>query len=115
MEGKAAADDPLLSPFETCARIVGRRQKGRILSHLLEGETVFDDLCKSMPDLSSRSIKGQLRELEQDGVVVPRRVSPRKPDGIEYAVTELGHSLRPLVEMMKTWSQQYKEARVEHA
>ena len=106
-----AADGSSLSPFEACARIVGRQQKGRILSHLLNGETSFDELSRGMPELSPQSLQTQLRELEVDGVVVGPTTSLQDPFAVEYRLTDLGQSLRPLIRMMANWTLEYVKTR----
>lgn len=98
-------DDSSMTSFEACARIVARRQKGRILSHLLNGQTSFEVLRRNTPDLSPQSLRTQLRELESDGIVVKQRIAG-------YQLTELGHSLRPLLTMMTDWSSEYHKARI---
>ena len=74
---------------------------------LSEHEKVrFSELCRLIPDISSRVLSGTLKTLEADGLV-SRKTYPVVPPKVEYSLTPLGTSLRPILESMYEWGSQY--------
>ena len=74
---------------------------------LSEHEKVrFSELCRLIPDISSRVLSGTLKTLEADGLV-SRTTYPVVPPKVEYSLTPLGTSLRPILESMYEWGSQY--------
>ncbi|MDE6377358.1 MAG: helix-turn-helix transcriptional regulator [Duncaniella sp.] len=72
---------------------------------LSEHESVrFNELCRLIPDISSRVLSGTLRTLEADGIVL-RTVYPEVPPKVEYRLTEMGLSLVPLIVSLTEWAQ----------
>lgn len=72
---------------------------------LSEQETVrFNELCRQIPDVSSRVLSGTLKTLEADGLVA-RKVYPVVPPKVEYRLTDIGHSLVPFIFQLTEWAQ----------
>ena len=88
--------------------IVGRRWTGAILRALLCGNTRFTEVVHTVPGLSDRLASQRLKELEAEGLVV-RTVTPTTPVHIEYAVTEKGRALLPVVRSIATWAETWLE------
>ena len=83
-------------PVEAALEIIGGKWKGMILYHLLDGTIRFSELKRQMGSVTQRTMTKQLRELEADGLVF-RKVYPVVPPKVEYSLTDLGESLRPII------------------
>jgi DNA-binding HxlR family transcriptional regulator len=95
-------------PVETTLHVISGRWKTVILFHLFDGTKRFSELLRSMGGITQKMLTQQLREMERDGVV-RRRVYPQVPPKVEYSLTPLGHSLRPVVEAMCRWGQRHNQ------
>jgi DNA-binding HxlR family transcriptional regulator len=92
---------------EACLEVIGGKWKGVILHHLItSGVLRFNEIQRLKPDLSPRVLTAQLRELEQDGVIV-RKVYPVVPPKVEYSLSKSGESLKPLVRAMQEWGDEH--------
>jgi len=89
-------------PLEAALDIIGGRWKGAVLFHLSGKPQRFNELRRTFPGLSQRSLTTQLRELERDGVVA-RTVYAQVPARVEYALTERGQELVPLLRGLSDW------------
>lgn len=69
---------------------------------LLQGTKRFSDLCRFMPGITQKMLTQQLRELERDRIVL-RKVYPQVPPKVEYSITPLGRSLKPIVKAIHLW------------
>src|SRR6266700_1574050 len=88
---------------EACLEVIGGKWKGVILHHLMDcGVLRFNQIQRLKPTLSPRILTSQLRELEQDGVIV-RKVYPIVPPKVEYSLSKAGESLKPLIKAMQEW------------
>ena len=83
---------------------VGGKWKGLILWHLGEGTLRFNALRRCFPGLSPKMLTQQLRDLEDDGLLV-RSVIGLKPPHVEYSLTAAGHTFIPLLHAMNAWGQ----------
>ena len=91
-------------PAEHTLGVIGGRWKVPILWHLAAGGTLrFSELRRAMEGCTQKMLTQQLRELEQDGIVL-RKVYPQVPPKVEYSLTPLGRSLLPIVESMCQWA-----------
>ena len=79
-----------------------------ILRDLLPGTKRFGELKKSIGHVSQKVLTAQLRQMEQSGLLT-RTVYPEVPPRVEYSLTELGYSLKPILDVMSTWGENYKE------
>lgn len=77
---------------------------------LLMNESLrFKQLQRSVGNISQKVLTSNLRDMEDAGLVA-RRVYPEVPPRVEYSLTETGQSLRPIIEAMWTWGEQYQAA-----
>jgi DNA-binding HxlR family transcriptional regulator len=100
---------PTSCPAEITLQVIGGRWKVVILWSLFEGTKRFSDLCRSMPGITQKMLTQQLRELEYDRIVL-RKVYPQVPPKVEYSVTSLGRSLKPVVNAIHLWGLKRKES-----
>ncbi|SHE14730.1 HTH-type transcriptional activator hxlR [Chlamydia abortus] len=93
---------------ELTLAVIGGKWKLIILWHLgLEGTKRFGELKKLIPNITQKMLTNQLRELEEDQLVI-RRVYPEVPPRVEYSLTEYGESLMPVLRMMYDWGRNYR-------
>ena len=90
-------------PVEAMVEVIGGKWKGVILYHLLDGTQRFNELKRLKPNITQRMLTLQLRELEADGII-HREVYREVPPKVEYSLTELGESLRPVILLMMEWA-----------
>jgi DNA-binding HxlR family transcriptional regulator len=99
---------PNKCPADRTLAVIGGRWKILILWHLFQGTKRFNQLHRGMTGVSQKVLTQQLRELEHDGVV-HREVFAEVPPKVEYSLTPLGETLRPVVEAMCRWGLQGEE------
>jgi DNA-binding HxlR family transcriptional regulator len=101
-------DAPILRcPVETTLGVIGGKWKPLILYYLIQGTRRYNQLKRMLPHVTPQMLTLQLRELERDGVVV-RTVYAEVPPKVEYALTELGRSLEPILLAMLDWGERYQ-------
>jgi DNA-binding HxlR family transcriptional regulator len=93
-------------PVDFALDLFGGKWKGTILYLLLDGTMRFNELKKMLKDVTQRMLTKQLRELEAGGLV-HRHVYAQVPPKVEYSLTELGESLRPLLTDLAVWGKKY--------
>ena len=98
-------------PVETTLTLIGDKWKVLILRDLLLGTKRFGELRKSIGTVSQKVLTTQLRQMEQCGLVI-RTVYAEVPPRVEYTLTELGYSLKPVLDAMVTWGTEYKARQV---
>lgn len=98
-------------PTELALEIVGGKWKLVILEHLTGGVRRFSELQRAMPAITARMLTRQLRELEADELVA-RTVYPQVPPKVEYALTETGTSLEPLLTRLRAWGENYRHQHI---
>lgn len=94
-------------PVETTLMLIGDKWKVLILRDLLPGTKRFGELKKSIGNVSQKVLTAQLRDMEENGLV-NRHVYAEVPPRVEYSLTELGQSLKPILDAMWTWGEGYK-------
>ena len=94
-------------PVATTVQIIGSKWKLLILRNLLVRPWRFNELKRSLEGVSQKVLTDALRTLEADGIVI-RTVYPEVPPRVEYALTELGESLLPILKTMERWGMDYK-------
>ena len=94
-----------ICPVETTLSLIGGKYKALILWHLSAGTLRFSQLQKAVT-ATPRMLTLQLRELENDGLI-SRTVYPEVPPRVEYAMTDLGRSLMPILTAMRNWGTDY--------
>lgn len=95
-------------PVETCSLVVASKWRPLILRDLIEGPKRFGELQRSVSGISQKMLTSNLRGLEEQGIVV-RRVYPEMPPHVEYVLSDLGMSLVPVIEAMRTWGERYQQ------
>ena len=94
-------------PVETTLMLIGDKWKVLILRDLMPGTKRFGELKKSIGSVSQKVLTAQLRDMEEKGLV-SRKVYAEVPPRVEYSLTELGKSLKPILDAMWTWGESYK-------
>ena len=95
-------------PVATTVRLIGNKWKLLIIRNLLYKEKQrFTDFIKSIPAISKKVLTDNLRALEEDGIV-ERRIFAEVPPRVEYTLTSLGKSLKPILDAMRDWGTEYK-------
>lgn len=94
-------------PVETTLTLIGDKWKVLILRDLLSGTKRFGELKKSVGNVSQKVLTAQLRDMDKNGLV-NRKVYPEVPPHVEYSLTELGQSLKPILDAMQSWGEAYK-------
>lgn len=97
-------------PVETTLTLISDKWKVLILRDLLPGKKRFGELRRSVGGVSQKVLTAQLRQMEDSGLLV-RTVYPEVPPRVEYALTELGYSLRPVLDAMRDWGEAYQAGR----
>lgn len=94
-------------PVATTVQLIGSKWKLLIMRNLLIRPWRFNELRKDLAGISQKVLTDSLRSMEEDGIVT-RTVYPEVPPRVEYALSELGESMRPILDAMLKWGQEYK-------
>ena len=94
-------------PVETTLTLIGDKWKVLILRDLMPGTKRFGELKKSVGNVSQKVLTAQPRTMEESGLV-NRKVYAEVPPRVEYSLTELGKSLKPILDSMRAWGEAYK-------
>ena len=97
-------------PVATTVQLVGSKWKLLILRNLLARPWRFNELRKNLEGISQKVLTDSWRSMEEDGIIT-RTVYPEVPPKVEYALSELGESMRPIIRAMEQWGIAYKESR----
>lgn len=97
-------------PVATTVQIIGSKWKLLILRNLLTRPWRFNELRKNLEVISQKVLTDSLRSMEEDGIVT-RTVYPEVPPRVEYALSELGESIRPIIDAMAEWGNNYKKTK----
>ena len=105
------AKKTVVCPVETAIEVIGGRWKVLILQELFGGTRRFSELHRALAGVSHRTLTQQLRELEGHGIL-RRKIHRQVPPKVEYSLTPLGDSLRPVVGVLHDWAEEYNRARL---
>jgi DNA-binding HxlR family transcriptional regulator len=94
-------------PVETTLMLISDKWKVLILRDLLPGTKRFGELRKSIGHVSQKVLTAQLRQMEASGLLT-RKVYAEVPPRVEYTLTELGYSLKPILDAMSEWGENYQ-------
>ena len=94
-------------PVETTLTLISDKWKVLILRDLMPGTKRFGELKKTIGSVSQKVLTSQLRQMEESGLLI-RTVFPEVPPRVEYTLTELGQSLKPVLDAMWNWGEEYK-------
>lgn len=95
-------------PVATTLMLIGNKWKIFIVQRLLDRAWRFNELQKDIEGISQRVLTDNLREMESNGIIV-RTVYPEVPVRVEYSLSELGDTMRPIIASMAEWGTQYKQ------
>ena len=94
-------------PVATTVQVIGSKWKLLILRNLLVRPWRFNELQKNLEGISQKVLTDSLRGMEADGIIT-RTVYPEVPPRVEYALSPLGETMRPILDAMQTWGSAYK-------
>lgn len=100
-------------PVATTVQLIGSKWKLLIMRNLLARPWRFNELRKDLDGISQKVLTDSLRSMEQDGIIT-RTVYPEVPPRVEYALSELGESMRPIINAMEVRGKNYKEKYPDH-
>lgn len=94
-------------PVAITVSLIGNKWKLLIIRNLRVRPWRFNELQKDLDGISQKVLTDNLRSMEQDGIIT-RTVYPEVPPRVEYALSELGESMNPIIESMQKWGENYK-------
>ena len=95
-------------PVATTISLIGNKWKLLIIRNLLVGKARFKDLKNGIDGISQKVLTDNLRSMEEDGLII-RKSYPEIPPRVEYELSEIGNSLRPIIKSMEVWGNEYKK------
>ena len=95
-------------PVATAVQLIGNKWKLLILRNLLVRPWRFNEMLRSIPGISQKVLTDNLRALERVDLIT-RTVYPEVPPRVEYALSELGETMRPIISALETWGRGYQE------
>ena len=95
-------------PVATTVQLIGSKWKLLVLRNLLQRPWRFNELKRSLDGISQKVLTDSLRSMEEDGLIT-RTVYPEVPPHVEYALSETGESMRPILMAMQSWGTNYKK------
>ncbi len=96
-------------PVATTVQLIGSKWKILIMRNLLARPWRFNELQKSLDGISQKVLTDSLRSMEEDGIIT-RTVFPEVPPRVEYALSNLGETMRPIISSMEQWGLDYKKS-----
>ena len=111
MTEKPTAREWPACPVETTISLIGDKWKVLILRELMGGTKRFGELRRGVGGVSQKVLTSQLRSMEADGLV-HREVFAEVPPRVEYFLTPLGQSLKPVIEALRDWGEAFKAQHV---
>lgn len=97
-------------PVATTVQLIGSKWKLLIIRNLMQRPWRFNELRRDLEGISQKVLTDSLRSMEEDGIIT-RTVYPEVPPRVEYALSDLGESMRPIITAMEQWGSAYKEGR----
>ena len=94
-------------PVATTVQLIGSKWKLLIMRNLLQRPWRFNELQRSLEGVSQKVLTDSLRSMEADGIII-RTVYPEVPPRVEYALSPLGESMRPIIKSMESWGLEYQ-------
>lgn len=95
-------------PVATTVQMIGSKWKLLIMRNLLARPWRFNELKRDLEGISQKVLTDSLRSMEADGIIT-RTGYPEVPPRVEYALSELGESMRPIIDAMEIWGTEYKK------
>lgn len=103
-----AKEDLPACPVATTVQLIGNKWKLLIIRNLMMRSWRFNELQRSLEGISQKVLTDSLRAMEKDGIVT-RTVYPEAPPRVEYALSGLGESMRPILDSMAQWGSEYQQ------
>ena len=100
-------DEMPICPVATTVQIIGSKWKLLILRNLMQRPWLFNELKKDLEGISQKVLTDSLRSMEADGII-DRTVYAEVPPRVEYSLSEIGETLRPVINAMAEWGDKYK-------
>ena len=97
-------------PVATTVQMIGSKWKLLIMRNLLQRPWRFNELKKDLEGISQKVLTDSLRSMEADGIIT-RTVYPEVPPRVEYALSDLGESMRPIMDATEIWGTEYKKSK----
>lgn len=97
-------------PVATTVSLIGSKWKLLIMRNLMMRPWRFNELKRSLEGVSQKVLTASLRSMEEDGLIT-RTVYPEVPPRVEYALSDLGETMRPIMKAMEEWGTAYKAQR----
>lgn len=94
-------------PVATTVQLIGSKWKLLIIRNLQMRPWRFNELKKNLEGISQKVLTDSLRSMEEDGIIV-RTVYPEIPPRVEYSLSKLGESMKPILDAMEQWENNYK-------
>ncbi|QQS87149.1 MULTISPECIES: winged helix-turn-helix transcriptional regulator [Fusobacterium] len=94
-------------PVELTLLLISNKWKVLIIRDLLDGTKRFSELKKSINNISQKVLTSNLREMEENDLLT-RKVYPEVPPRVEYTLTDIGYSLKTLLDNMDKWGTWYR-------
>ena len=101
-------DEMPACPVATTVALIGSKWKLLIMRNLLTRPWRFNELKRDLAGISQKVLTDSLRSMEADGIIT-RTVYPEVPPRVEYALSELGESMRSIIESMEAWGSEYQK------
>lgn len=95
-------------PVATTVQLIGSKWKLLILRDLMTEKKRYNELRRSLDGISQKVLTAALKSMVEDGIVI-RTAYPEVPPRVEYSLSEIGESLRPIIDIMGQWGTYYKE------
>ncbi|MCB5504534.1 helix-turn-helix transcriptional regulator [Coprococcus eutactus] len=95
-------------PVATTVALIGSKWKLLIIRNLLQRPWRFNELKRDLTGISQKVLTDSLRSMEEDGLIT-RTVYPEVPPRVEYALSDLGQTLKPILDSMVEWGNAYKQ------
>ncbi len=99
-------------PVATTVQLIGSKWKLLILRNLRARPWRFNELRRDLAGISQKVLTDSLRAMEEDGIIT-RTVYPEVPPRVEYALSPLGESMKPILDAMEAWGKAYKQKLLE--
>ncbi len=96
-------------PMDVGLNVLSGKWTLRILWHVSRGPVRFNELQRLLGAITTKTLTQQLRELEQQGIIM-RTVYPETPPKVEYSLTELGGTIQPILKDLCNWGKSYQKA-----
>ena len=97
-----------ICPVATTVQLIGSKWKLLIMRNILQRPLRFNELQKNLEGISQKVLTDSLRSMEEDGIIT-RTVYPEVPPRVEYSLSQLGESMRPIIDAMELWGAEYKK------